>query len=137
MPHRLNRLLVFPLLLLAISLPLRWGHSHERLLGQQLAQHIQLFHPPFQNQSLPSGWHSHPLFPGVILEDHGHSIVFNNSSASGFQPPVERVHPDLKPVDPGIPDFSDLTLLQRNRLKSQAYKVCSTQTYLYLQILLI
>lgn len=138
MLHQLNRLLVFPLLLLAISLPLRWGHSHERLQGQQLAQHMQLFHSPLHNQSLPTGWHSHPLFPGIDLEEHNHSFVFNNSSGSGFQSPVVNIHPDLEPVDPGIPDYLDLKLLWRNHLEIQAYNnTRSTHTYLYLQILLI
>lgn len=105
MQHQFNRFLAFPLLLVAVSLPLRWGHSHEGMYGQHLSQHLKLFHSPLQNQTLPSGWHSHALIPGMVLKEHDHLFVLNELYENDFYSHIVNEHADLETFDPGIHDF--------------------------------
>ncbi|WP_417387718.1 hypothetical protein [Gimesia sp.] len=138
MRHRFGRLLLFPLLLIVVSLPLRWGHSHEGMTGQQLSLHLQQFHPPLQNQSLPAGWHSHPLFPGIVQEKCSHPFVLDILPENRVQISVEKEQSDLETVDSGILEreasnrqFS--CFFHEVRIHADQH----AQIYLQLQVLLI
>ncbi len=137
MQHQFNRFLAFPLLLVAVSLPLRWGHSHEGMYGQHLSQHLKLFHSPLQNQTLPSGWHSHALFPGMVLKEHDHLFVLNELYENDFYSHVVNEHTDLETFDPGMHEFLLFNLLEHHHPEIRAYADRSTQIFLCLQILLI
>jgi len=138
MRHRLGRLLFFPLLLVVVSLPLRWGHSHDGMTGHQLLQHLQQFHSPLQNQPLPSGWHSHPLFPGIVQEKYPRPCVLDILPENRVQISVENEYADFETVDTGTPETE-----ASNKLLQPVFHEVITRTarhlqiYLQLQVLLI
>lgn len=137
MRQHLYRLLIFPLILIAVCLPVRWGHSHDSLQGQQLLQHLKCFHPPFQNLPLPSDWHSHTLFPGMALEENDRSFLLSGFQETSFYFLLLKRQNDFKTVDPQIISLRILHFMQRSCLGVIASQDFSTPMYLCLQILLI
>lgn len=55
----LNRILVLLLMLCLSRTPIPWGHSHQGMDAQQMAVHLQQFHPATAGGELPRGWHWH------------------------------------------------------------------------------
>lgn len=137
MRQHLYRLLIFPLILIAVCLPVRWGHSHDSLQGQHLLQHLKCFHPPVQNQPLPSDWHSHTLFPGMVLEENDRSFLLSGFQENSFCFLLLKRQNDFESVDLEIIDPQNLHFKQRSGLGSIAFHDQSTPIYLCLQILLI
>lgn len=137
MRQHLYRLLIFPLILVAVCLPVRWGHSHDSLQGQQLLQHLKCFHPPYQNQPLPSDWHSHAIFPGMALEENDRSFLLSGFQETSFYFLLLKRQNDFECVDPEIVEPRNLHFLQRSGLGVIASHDLSTPIYLCLQILLI
>ncbi|HAH43372.1 hypothetical protein [Gimesia sp.] len=137
MRHHLYRLLIFPLILIAVCLPVRWSHSHDSLQGQQLFQHLKCFHPPFQNLPLPSDWHSHTIFPGMVLEENDRSFLHSGYQETSFYFLLLKRQNDFETVDSEIMTLRNQHFLQRSGFGSIASHGQSTPIYLCLQILLI
>ncbi|WP_417389777.1 hypothetical protein [Gimesia sp.] len=137
MRHHLYRLLIFPLILIAVCLPVRWGHSHDSLQGQQLLQHLKCFHPPFQNLPLPSDWHSHAIFPGMALEENDRSFLLSGFQETSFYFLLLKRQNDFETVDLEIIAPQNLLFKQRSCLGVIATHELCMPIYLCLQILLI
>ncbi|QDV51809.1 hypothetical protein Enr17x_38680 [Gimesia fumaroli] len=117
------------LLILTISLwPSHWTHTHQGLSGQQLARHLQLYHSNTPPSQLPQGWHCHSDWPFAVTEN--------------------EIAPKIQPNQPVTSDTDHTGLIfvfnpiqKPGKISDQTSSlfegICSQQTYLFLNMLLI
>lgn len=118
------------LLILSISLwPSHWVHTHQGLSGQQLARHLQLYHPATPASQIPQGWHCHSDWPFALTEDGTTAIPIQADN---------RILSDIRSLD--LSSDHDCALSpdkQWDRTVSLLETKYRQQTYLFLNVLLI
>lgn len=128
----LNRILVLLLMLCVSRTPIPWGHSHQGMDAQQLAVHLQQYHPATAGSELPCGWHWHLARVELATDDEtgrDRAVILEECRDPLLIAPAP-VHAGLAPLAGASAPISSTGFASAQAVRRQ-------QTYLRFNVLLI